>query len=747
MKQKKNLPLIVGCVLLFAIFVIIVFPEWFTSRSPYTIQTLRYSHINGELNIEAAPFSPSDNFFLGSDELGRDVWSFIIYGTRLTVLLGFLVAFGRFLVALPLALHAGFGHKGTDGFIRQFNILFSAIPALLISIIILKLDYFKGLDKERSILAFVIVLSGIGWPRMARLLQNRIEWIKKQSFVKGAVAIGKHPFKIAIENVIPHLVPEMTVLFFMEIARALSMIMQLGIFGVFIGNLRIIKDADFGQTTFYDISFEPEWASMLGSSKNFITAAPWVILFPAIAFFITVLALNLFGEGLREVMQQKDSKTIPIIRKILTLDYEGILKLWSRQAKRRIIIAVIALLVFFASVKASEFGRYQFDYANQSEIPFEQVLVGTEEAYDTAAIIVEKMKMLGVQPLEDENYIYKYDIYSPYFIQKRELKLNDTIINHENYAFVKAPSESISSKIYNATEMDLYSINDYSVFEDRLVMIDKSYYNIMMINHFVEEARKYTTVPGVILVAEEGESMDYPIAVESADVWQVLVDKKVADMMLENKELTVSLSAEHKLLEKSGQNIIGLYEGSDVDMNDEVIIIGLSYNYLRGSDPEILQFNLELMERLCTQENNRRSIMFMFMDGTISESHHGIYAIEEDFPYVVEKSQVIIDLTGIDSLDFESIEFSAIQAPITRQFAWNVGYKFDTLLGESDIMVKEADAYDNGGEFMFSKNYSDNVMFWEIGIANIIINTEHGNRSTLNELGSLILEVISDNNF
>ena len=93
------------------------------------------------------------------------------------------------------------------------------------------------------------------------------------------------------------MIPETIVLFFMEIARVLAMMMQLGIFSVFVGNLRIIKDTE-GGVSYYDFSFEPEWASMLSTSRNAISVAPWAIIFPALAFFVSVLGFNLFGEGL-----------------------------------------------------------------------------------------------------------------------------------------------------------------------------------------------------------------------------------------------------------------------------------------------------------------------------------------------------------------------------------------------------------------------------------------------------------------
>lgn len=746
MKKRINFPLIIGLCILLLIVVVMLFPEALTSRSPYTIQTIRYIHIDGELDIERAPFPPSVSFPLGSDELGRDVWSFIVYGTQLTVLLGLLVAFGRFVIALPLALHAGFGHKGTDGFIRQFNILFSAIPALLISIIVLNLDFFKGLDKNRSIWAFVIVLSGIGWPRMARLLQNRIEWLNKQSFVKGATAIGKHPLKIAIENVIPHLVPEMTVLFFMEIARALSMIMQLGVFGVFIGNLRIIKDADFGNMTYYDISFEPEWASMLGASKNYITAAPWVIIFPAIAFFITVLALNLFGEGLREVMQNKDSKAIPIIRKVTTFNFKGLRSLLSTKDIRRIAVVTIVICLVAVTVKASEIGRYDFDIGNADVTLYDNVVVGTPEATDRAETIVETMKNLGIKPIED-TYVFPYDIMSPYFIENKVMHIGETELDSGSYAFVKSPVEAISKEIVDATKMDLYSLEDYAIFEDKFILIDTAYYNQRWIESFAKKVSASIDFPGVILIVEDNTDMALPLSVASAEAWEIILQRSAADTYLSGSSMTVAVSAVQTKVEGHGQNILGLFEGTDPDMKDEAIIVAMNYNHLTNDGNEVMAFNLELMKRLCGLTNNRRSILFVFLDGTISERHHGIYPLEEDFPFTIEKSQVFVDLTGIEASTFDNVELSTLQAPITRQFAWNVGYKFETLFKEGGIKTQQLEAIDNGGEFMHTKNYSDNVIFWDIGIANIVVNTREGDTYHLNDLGKIILKTIGENNY
>ena len=238
-------------------------------------------------------------------------------------MLGIFVALGRFIIAVPMALSAGFGNNATKTIIRQFSILFSAIPALLISVIILKLEFLTGLDKAGSIAAFVIVLSMVGWPKLGNLIMERVDTINRQPFIRSEIAIGKSRFRIAIENVFPHLASEITVLFFMEIARALSMIMQMGIFSVFVGLLKIIKDTE-GGVSFFDVSFEPEWAGMLSTSRSMASVAQWTVLFPAIAFFISVLGFNLFGEGLRTVLQKRESMFVPRLRKLISFDFKYI---------------------------------------------------------------------------------------------------------------------------------------------------------------------------------------------------------------------------------------------------------------------------------------------------------------------------------------------------------------------------------------------------------------------------------------
>ena len=173
--KNYNLPLIIAGIILLPIILLVLSPGTFASRSPYTTQNLRSWIENSELNFQQPPFPPSPEYPMGSDELGRDIWSYIVYGARLTLGLSLLIVLGRFLIALPNALAAAFGNLFARSLIKQFSLVFTAIPALLISIIILKLDFFQSLNKILSVMAFVIVLSAIAWAKLGSLILERSE--------------------------------------------------------------------------------------------------------------------------------------------------------------------------------------------------------------------------------------------------------------------------------------------------------------------------------------------------------------------------------------------------------------------------------------------------------------------------------------------------------------------------------------------------------------------------------------------
>ena len=599
--KKINSPLIIAAIILILILGVILFPKLFTNKSPYNINKMIFSHEDGKLITTPAPFSPSKDFIFGSDDMGRDIYAYIIYGTRLTILLGVFVALGRFIIALPIALFAGFGNKAAKGVIKVFSVLFSAIPAVLISLIVLKMSFFIKLDRESSIMAFVLVLSLVGWPKISRLIMERVETLNSQPFIKSEVAIGKKRFKIALENVIPHLAPELIVLQLMEIARSLAIIMTLGVFNVFVGNLKYVEDVgegalnlsnvsfnpEWGRLAFYNVSFEPEWASMLATSRSMLESAPWAVLFPALAFFISILAFNLLGEGLRNAMQKKDSRVIPMMRNLFTFN---IAKLWknSKTSSKIIFFTIVILIssVIFVPYFISA-NEYSIKEDKNNEISFEEVIIGTQEAQETAEKIAEKMRELGLSPMIENSYYLDYEIEPDVILAAHSVRFfnEDMQISaklNEDYTFLSAGSFKNDGTLYDATEKDLFNIEDYAKFKKKYILIDKEYYEDSAIEYFISDIQKHVDISGVLLIARQDESVTN-FFIQEDKVFTLLLSKEFAQSLKESDDLNVAVSAQIEHLEPKGRNVIGIIGNYDPDTEDKAILIGMNYNLYQGA--------------------------------------------------------------------------------------------------------------------------------------------------------------------
>ncbi len=750
--RKLNLPLILGSVFLVFLVIVILFPDAFATQSPYTIQHIRFSHVDGELDIERAPFAPDKHYLLGSDHLGRDIYSYIVYGTGLTITMGVLIALSQFALAVPMALISGFGNKIFKRFIEKSNVLFSAIPALLIALILLNLDYFKGLEKFESMLAFVVVLTAVNWARLGVLVLERVESIIMMPFIRGEVAIGKSKLKIATENVIPHLAPELMVLFFMEIARSLSFLMQLGIFAVFIGNLGLINDPAAGVPINLDISYEPEWSSMLSTSRTLLTTAPWAVVFPALAFFVSVLGFNLFGEGLRTEMQKKDSHSVQVFRKLFSLDIRFLWRL-VKTSKLRYYIAPLVILVLGMGILNHQ--DYQIGFAEGSSLPATS-FVGTPEAREVADFIAEEVAENGISPIDESGYLYSYDIGPASLIldQTMTLKTKESIIAFEanvDFTFTRTDAYKGSGLIYDARKMDLFTMASTEMFDHHFVLIDQQYYSDQAIDTFIDSIAKLSSANGILLVARQDEKIGNTTVVSSirADFPVVEISREVADTLSEASSAHLSMEINLVPLESQGQNVIGIVPGIDPYIGDEAMVVGFGYNYMTSDGKEVLKFNLNMMKKISMLEGNKRTVIFVFFDGTLTEDQHGVYSFSNDYPYSSQKTQVFLDLTEIKSNHFDSVTYSSDQAPVTRQFSWSLGRHLEKQLDQKKFLIEPMKSVFIEGSYLFMETPNDNAMFWNRGIPSIILKTQLGDRGLhdLEKLGQSIIKSINDNNY
>ncbi len=779
--RKLNLPLVIGGLILTFIIILMIVPEAFTDKSPYTIKQLKFIHEDGKLDVEKAPFEPSDEAIMGSDDLGRDIYSFIIYGTKLTISLGLLIALAHFMIAIPIAMIAGFGNSFAKNLINQSNIIFSAIPGLLINVIILQLAFFFGLDKTRSIIAFVIVITLTGWPKLASLIEERVEAILAKPFITGEIAIGKSRLGIGLQNVFPHLVPELLVLLFMEVARSLSMIMQLGLFSVFIGNLRIILSTDFGRVTYYDVSFEPEWASMLASSRTMISVAPWTVLYPALAFFISVLGFNLFGEGLREMLQKKNSKIIPHARQALSLNVRYFTKGFKTLSYKKLvpILAVITLFVISLTLMGDDY-RIE-SLTDLGDLP-DQAMIGSSESVEVADYIAKEMDKLGIRALE-ESLIVDYEASATALVESGQVEVTYDGRGLEldpgsDYAILAGSQGAFEGKLVDFTSYDLYSLHrdleegsdiklshgetiSFKDLNQAMILIDSRLYNDMFLYSFMANIRSHVQPEGFVFIGKSSDIEEKLVLDQVDDIPLILVSDRIGRLLCEAKDANIKGAFGLRMLGQDGRDVLGIYPGGDPYISEEAILIGMSYNYLDQEGRDKLALQLDLMKNLCSRDN-KRSLIFVFADGTYSDASHGIHVLAQDFPYSSSKIKAYIDMTGIKTDTFSSLNFSTKQAPVTRQFAWSIGHYLTQEFERVGVSIEEPVNINRGGEYYYTDAYWMNTLFWDRGVATIHLSSDQEslitsgeeskdsiNRDEINlmEVSEILLKVISMSNY
>jgi len=239
---------------------------------------LPYDPFTGDLSKSLQ--SPSATHFFGTDEQGRDIFSRVIDGTKISLRVGVIsVAIALSLGTVVGSVCGYFGGK-LDMFLMRIMDIVLAFPSLLLAIAFMS-ALGKGLDKA------VIAISIVTIPEYARIVRGCVLSVRESEYVQAAKAIGNNEFAIIFKHVLPNILSPI-------IVRA-----TLGVSGA------ILDAAALG---FLGLGVQPplaEWGTMLGAGRSYFFNAPYIILFPGLAITITVLAFNLFGDGLRDALDPK----------------------------------------------------------------------------------------------------------------------------------------------------------------------------------------------------------------------------------------------------------------------------------------------------------------------------------------------------------------------------------------------------------------------------------------------------------
>ncbi|MCA3564562.1 MAG: ABC transporter permease [Methylocystis sp.] len=217
---------------------------------------------------------PSAQYWLGTDSLGRDVFARLVYGARVSLLVGLSVATFSILIGLTIGLLAGF-FRTADAIVMRIMDGLMAIPAILLAIAMVSLS-------RASLLVVIIAITIPEIPRVVRLVRSVVLSVREQPFVEAAIAGGAPTWKILLRHIMPSTFPPLIVQATYVCASAILIEASLSFLGA--GTPPEI----------------PTWGNMVSSSRLFLSRAPWTIFAPGLALALVVLAVNLVGDGLRD---------------------------------------------------------------------------------------------------------------------------------------------------------------------------------------------------------------------------------------------------------------------------------------------------------------------------------------------------------------------------------------------------------------------------------------------------------------
>lgn len=318
----RNAPLVLGGLIVFGLFLLVLFGPLWAPENPYIAgQHIKEPSDSGDGSFLLPPLPPSSEYPLGTDRWGNDLLSLLMHGARNTLIACAFIAMVRVLLGLALGALAGWNEgKPLDQAVMGAVGVTTSVPMLISSMILI-----YALDIRRGLPVFIVALSVIGWTEIAQYIRSEFLVLRKMPYLEGARASGLNGVSIAVRHILPNVLPQLLVIAFLEMGAVMMLLGELGLAGVYIGGGSRIS-LDFGgfSPQVYRLAEVPEWGAMLADGFRLMRAKPFVVLPPAIAFFLAVFAFNTFGEGLRRLIHHSGFHTGFLLRKRMLLVFAGL---------------------------------------------------------------------------------------------------------------------------------------------------------------------------------------------------------------------------------------------------------------------------------------------------------------------------------------------------------------------------------------------------------------------------------------
>jgi peptide/nickel transport system permease protein len=264
---------VVVCLILLMVIVMAIFPALFTSINP----------MKPSISKRLSPPSwigEDSKFLMGSDYLGRDVWSRIVHGARVSMIVGFVAVFISGTIGIIAGVVSGYFKGKVSDIIMMITDIQLSFPFLLLAV---SLAAALGPGLKNCIIALGIG----GWPGYCRIVRSEVLSIKERDYVRASLALGASHLRIILLDILPNVIPPVIVI------------------ATFSFSYVIVLEAAL---SFLGLGVQPptqSWGIMISESRDYMAVAWWLVVFPGLALTLTVLSINLLGDWLRDRLDPK----------------------------------------------------------------------------------------------------------------------------------------------------------------------------------------------------------------------------------------------------------------------------------------------------------------------------------------------------------------------------------------------------------------------------------------------------------
>jgi peptide/nickel transport system permease protein len=229
------------------------------------------------LTLEGAPIPPDATYLLGTDTLGRDLLSRLLYGARTSLIIGLVANGAAVTIGLFVGMVAGYLRGWVGNAMMRFTDLMMAFPALLLAIVLAALF-------RPSLWIVAMVIAMVNWVQVARIVYTETRGLVERDFILAERSLGAGHGRIILQHILPHLVPTAIVWGTLGIATTVLLEATLSFLGIGVQPP------------------QPSWGNIIFESQSYFSAAPWLVFFPGIAILLTALSFNLLGDALRDIL-------------------------------------------------------------------------------------------------------------------------------------------------------------------------------------------------------------------------------------------------------------------------------------------------------------------------------------------------------------------------------------------------------------------------------------------------------------